>query len=364
MRWLIVGLLVNSATVFGQDSVIIGVAGDSVSTGAVAHPGLSFDADLIWNRLRGSEMPGSLLNEDWTLAAKGAKVRRLAPLAFEFGGASDWVGRNFLHTVMSRYFDFPELSYSAFLGSNPDQEPKTILNAAQDGARIAALKAQILRIYAANNQQLPPQLIIFFTGNDICGPTLGAMTTAEDFGDHLRSGLELIARLNTARTRVLVLSHLSIQQIVQSPSILAKQVPAHSKVMTCGELQKQRAIAWNTSTKDLGYDVSQLLSLVSMPSTPQMFCPNLFGSNLDFAGKDQIFTVTGRIRAYRQQAQRIVEDLQRTQNPEATTRVDFGFVPETETIRFEADDIANDCFHLSPNGQLKISAVVKPLLQQ
>ncbi len=363
-RSILFGLMSCASALQGQNSPVIGVAGDSLSTGAVVHPGLSFDADLIWNRLRGGELQSALLDPAWVSASTGHEIKRLVPLVEEFRGASDWVGRNFLHTVMSRYFDFPNLSYLAFLGGSADQESIRILNAAQDGARIASLRAQIMRIYVANNRQLPPQMIIFYTGNDVCGPTLGSMSTAEDYGDHLRSGLELIARLNTAKTRVLILSHLSIQQIVQSPAILAKEVPAHSKVMTCGELQKQRAIAWSSTSKDLGYDVTQLLSLVSFPSTPQMFCPNLFGANIDFAGKDQIFTLTGRMRTYRQQAQKIAAEMQRQQKTDGASRVEYIFVPETEAIRFEAEDIANDCFHLSPTGHLKISAAINPILSQ
>jgi hypothetical protein len=332
----------------------LGVIGDSLSTGAASHAGLNFEADVIWSRLTGNRYESESPDQSHP------RLERIAPTHFEFRGGFDWVGRNFLFAVMSNYFDFPELSWVGQLSSDFRQSQSRILLAAEDGARVSDFRRQLLRLLRANQGRLPDRVVAFFSGNDICGPSLARMTSAEEFVDHLRAGMDMIMQASTGgRTLVYIPAYLSVQQVTQSESILQKEIRAHGRVMTCKELHNLPPTAWKSDQKYGDYAVSDLLNMIQFPVSPRSFCPTLFGANLDNAGKEQIFTLTGRMRSFRQSAKQAVTDFNNRLALEKRSDLQFYFVEQTESLRFAASDISNDCFHLSQEGHKKVASVIE-----
>lgn len=322
--------------------------GDSLSTGAATNAALTFDAEDLWKVFTGATNVG----------VDRPAPRRLWPSTREFRGSADWVFRHLIQSLSRKYLDTEELSWGYLVGERLGIPASHIAIAGEDGARTDDAVRHVDRVLDANGGLLPRRLFLFYTGNDLCAPTVSLTTPPEEFQEALQRGLSYIARnggLSGEGSDVYVVGYLSVLQLLHSDEILAKKVKAFGEEITCRALREQLY-----QPKDPAY----LPKLPPeawyfprfMPPNPAEFCPTLFGLQaLPGAKKDEIIgALANRIRDYRKIQ---VEAVQAAQVV-APANLRFHYIAETTNLTFGADDIAGDCFHLSAAGQQKIASAV------
>lgn len=341
----------------------LAVLGDSLSTGAGTHPALAFDTLKLWDVFSGrislsakrADLPtdlGALAGTD-ELAAP----RRLWPSPREFYGGPDWAWRHWQQAVSRTYLDTGAYSWGYLTGLLLAVPPAAVALAGEDGARILSLSRHVDRVLAAGDQILPRRLLIMYTGNDLCGAVPEQITSPTEFSAQLTSGLEYIRRNGrpaaASGTDVYVLSYLGILQLLTSEDILNKKITAFGSNTTCRELRANgyrpadggEAMARTARAAGIPW-YFQLF----MPPNPAAFCQTLFGSG---KGREAtVNTLANHIRAYRDKQQAVVQAAART-NSDPALRLHL--INDTAALKFTADDIAGDCFHLSVAGQAKVA---------
>jgi lysophospholipase L1-like esterase len=347
----------------GRAAETYAVIGDSISTGAVTHPDLSFDATKLWNIFRGQAPFTANAAFLESIGVSGmidplAPPVRLPPSRREFLSGPEWFGKNLLNTFSQLYLDTPQYSWSYLLAKKTGVEPTNILIAAEDGARMKAALPQVERLLEKTGGDLPNKVFFFFTGNDLCGPNMDFVTPSETYAGELQSALEYLkhnGQAPSSGTDVYVLSFLSLLQVSGDPGILAKTINAHGKQMTCKEVANYK--------KDFYVDEALIKSQPEafyffkvFPKSPAGLCATVFEKNIDFSPQQRI-TLANRIRSYRDLSKQTVDAMNAMPN-QPGNEVRFHFISETANLAFAPEDLAEDCFHLSARGQKRLSETV------
>jgi len=353
---LAAGLLLWCLATQGAAQETIGVIGDSISTGAVANPALRFDAMHLWQIFRGETalpVSASVLNAAGVTAAREPlKIpQRLPPSLREYTGSLDWVGKNILNIFSNLYLDTEQYSWSYILGLGLGLDNTHLLIAAEDGARMKNAIRQIDRILAYTKGEIPSRLFIFYTGNDLCGPTMDFVTTGEEFSAYLDDALKYLqvnGKPAAGGSTVYVVAPLGVLQITTSPEIQQKQIQAHGQTMTCKEVSEYKG-QFDIKPEALAANVEMQYFFRLFPKTPTVMCPTVFGQNMDYQ-PEQSVVLANRIREFRRVSQDIV-----SRNAEALAKGNPGlklkYISGTEKLIFSPEHIAADCFHLSVAGQ-------------
>ncbi len=342
------------------------VLGDSISTGAATHPALTFDSLALWKVFNGEtavtprleDLPAEMRS---TMPSPLRPPVRLWPTAREFFGGPDWGYRNLLQTLSKVYLDTEEYSWSYMVAAGLGLPPERLLIAAEDGARAEAMTRQMDRVLEATAGVLPSDILVLYTGNDLCGATLDHVTSVDDYENGLAKGFDYLLRngqVGPGGSDVYLLSFLSILQLLHAEDILAKRVHAFGGEETCRELR-----AANYRPKDPKYDPhlpeDAWFFGPFMPPNPSAFCPTLFGADAD--NKDaEIGILANRIRLFRERQEKVVEKYNRIAAKAGADgqAVRFHLVQATAELNFQGEDIAEDCFHLSVAGQAKVARAV------
>ena len=334
------------------------VLGDSISTGAVAHPDLSYNQDSLWNIFRGKRSVKPDL--DYYNSVTGQTVSQLVPPTRlwpgvrEYDSSAHWLGLHLLQSVSRTYLDTEQYSWAYQLASQQGVPPENLLIAAQDGARMRDAIVQIDRVLDHTGGIIPEHVYLFFTGNDLCGPTLDFVTDSERYKSALRSALLYLQKNGRVdgNATLTVVEFLGVLQITNSPEIMAKKIPAQDQETTCGEIAnaKKKAGEPATTTDD---SLKMLLGL--LPSSPAAMCPTLYGKNLDFREKDQSVMLANRVRSYRKVSREVVVELGQSMEKSG---IKLRYAEKSGQLVFRAEDIANDCFHLSLKGQKRLAEAV------
>ncbi len=354
----------------------IAILGDSLGTGGAAHPDLHFDSQVLYEIFSGRKTlvprPEDLLTlrQEGVLSSDQSLVTptRLEISRREFDGSINWVGKHTLNAFSRQYLDFEEYSWGNLLGLSLKIPPPQIEIAAEDGARMKAVHRQLDRLLD-QNAQLPEHVFLFFTGNDVCGPSGDFVTTAEDYGLQLQRGLRYLARNGkpgASGTHVWVMDPVGVMQLVTSDAIQNKSVKAHGRTMTCRELQKGLGpkLEETLAAGDL-QQPEKVYFLQMFPRSPADYCPTVFGRGFDREPQDVQQMIANRIRDYRREIQDSVVVL-REQGKKDPRFAGFSFhhVPDTGLLVFGPDDIAEDCFHLALRGQLKVAKAVLAAMER
>jgi lysophospholipase L1-like esterase len=339
----------------------IAVLGDSISTGAVAHPSMQFNKTRLWSVLSGEtsvepdlseyQLATGLKNESFLVP------KRLWPSAMAFTSYLDWYGQHLMLSFSSVYLDTEEYGWPAILGQMLNS--KDVVLAAQDGARAVHGIIQADRLLSATERVLPDRIFLFFTGNDLCSQSIHMITSGSQYGSDLRATLEhLLAHGIVPETGVdiYVLGFLSVMQLTTSETILNKQVPAYGKVLSCRELSRADQIPSSDVYEKLFTESPEARLLVNfLPEHPGAMCPTVFGVNFD-RSESQAALLANRILSFRRESIAVVDRL--SEGSRLPKGVRLHYISETEKLSFTAEDIANDCFHLSLGGQVKIAKLV------
>lgn len=382
MRWLVVlgcSLALGSwayAQPAPAGNKLIAVFGDSISTGAATHPALQMDARRLWDIFTGvqlrpaqaSHLPPGAIAEDLLAGTDGIlpAPSRPWPSPLEFLGGPDWVHRHAMQIMARRFLDTEPYSWAYQLGvkrlsGSLAERARQVMIAAENGARIEHLPRQLSRVLAVNQGQLAAENFVFFTGNDLCAAGAAQITSEDDYRRHLRQGLLALERAPAAPggSDIYVIGLLGVLQLMQSEAILSKQVDAFGERQTC-RLLRQRGFRSENASYDPGLPDGYGWFAYFMPPNPASYCATLFaGGAADDSGL--VSTLANRTRAFRSIAKQLVSDMnsrssQRTKGGDPSHR--WHYIAASEDLSFAADDIANDCFHLSPLGQSKLAQAV------
>ena len=333
---------------YRADARTIAILGDSISTGAVSHPAISyepgklsavFSGELSLEPTEGHKK--ALLGSPYGDVLAGGPPRRLSFSQREFVGGMDWFLQHILFGLSALFLDVEEFSWGNLLGRRLGAQGEDILIAAQDGARVANTKRQYDRVLDATLGKAPEDVFVFFTGNDLCGLSMDYVTSSQSYEASLLDFLEYFQKSSSfsGEHRVWLLDPISSLQLTYSKSIAEKKVQAHGRTMSCRELHGYE------SRSPVGDDV--LLRFV--PPTPTSYCPTVLRRKTP-EDEERLSQLGSIVSGYREAIGRIVAGYQTDPKPFRVLRLQ-----DPGKVVLEADDIAEDCFHLSLNGQIKLA---------
>lgn len=328
--------------------------GDSITTGAVTHEAIRFDPEQLAKifsdqvSLKPLAHHEALLERAHFLPSDWESPRRLWPTPREYLGGVQWVGQHVSLVLAKQYLNVEQFAWSNLLARRLGFEAKDILLAAQDGAKILSTKDQLERVLSAMNGEALEHLFIFFTGNDLCGPTRNLVTETSDYGSATREALYYLkknAPLGPKGLRVWLVDPIGVLQLAYSKSIQEKKVKAHGETLSCKELHEL-----DPQTKTMNFEGDlwmQVMSLV-IPPTPTAYCPMILRNKSEEDRNNLIFT-GNRIKAYREELAKISEEFKTDDS------LQVRHLKSPGKILLEGSDIAEDCFHLGLSGQLKVA---------
>lgn len=345
-----------------QPAPAVAFLGDSISTGAVAHPSVRFDSAALTDIFAGKlllepseEMRRALQEGGFQEAADFQTPRRLPPSTREFAGGLSWLSKHAMLSFSHQFLDSEELSWSSFAGRSLGFAPDRVLIAAEDGARVEAAAAQLERVLETNKGVLPEQVYVFFTGNDLCGPQMDFVTGTEEFGaalDRLAQVVKHKAQMGERGVDIWLVDPVSILQLVQSEEIAAKKVQAHGKEMTCRELQRYPGHSPEELAKasKLPETPEELYVTQFMPRSPAAYCPTIFQAKGE-EGRNQQIALANRIHSFRRE----IAEFTKRHKEKSSQGVRYHHVTGPGRLLFTPDEIAEDCFHLSWRGQMRLA---------
>ncbi len=301
------------------------------------------------------------------------KVERLWPGPREFLSPIDWAVKHLWQGFARLLLDTEENSWGfitsqTLLTRQNKDHSGTLLIAAENGAKAASGIRQMDRLLDRLGNRLPATTFVLFTGNDLCAPMQPLMTTPSAFEDNLKDLFSYTLRNAKplgASSEVVLLSYLGVLQLITSPALLDKKItiPASAnfpeETLTCKQFRDTNRKAAPKSTSSQETDLPPELYYLShvLSFNPALYCPSLFIEPLQ--NEQAVTNVANRIRAFREAEANAVtyaNELKKKSYPNLP--FSFRHIRETANVTFEPDDIANDCFHLSRQGQQKIADAV------
>lgn len=371
----------SSSSIQAQSLAFIG---DSISTGGASHPELAFDFDrlskVFLDELSVAPDAATLdfLRNDSGIELGDIPPTRLGLSKREYTHPVSWVSNRFVTSVFSRYLDTEEYSWGFLLSRIADIRAQDVVIAARDGEKSLHARAQVDRILEANGGKAPAHTFILFTGNDLCAPDLQLATLAADYQKSIETAVRyFIANAKVEKeggiAHIWMVDPVGLLQLVTSPSIAQKKIPAFGKTMTCSDLQAGRdlhspapipATGLPPKLKDSADAKSpeefekestraglRTMFDFLLSRGPQQLCPSLFASG-GSTSQNQL-ELSELLQGYRKALDKIQKKLN---NASPSFRVHH--VKASSDVIFEGEDIGNDCFHLSARGQLKVAKAV------
>lgn len=369
-------LICASALFFGYSPQIkaqtLAFIGDSISTGGASHSELGFDFERLSKVFMGetSVLPDAatvdFLRTNAAIELGEERPTRLNFARREFTHPVSWMSNRFVGSVFSRYLDTEEYSWGFLLSRLAQIQANEVVIAARDGEKSLHARPQVDRILEANGGKAPLHTFLFYTGNDLCAPDVQLATHIDDYQENIEVAVRYMinnAEVSKGPAHIWLVDPVGLLQLVTSPSIAQKQVPAFGKTMTCSDLQGGRNLL----------DKSAAASTVGNPSSveemekeslraglramfdfllgrgPQQLCPSLFSRD----GSESQLQLSELLQGYRRGLDKIQKKLN-----QASPNFRVHHVQASSKVIFEGEDIANDCFHLSAQGQLKVAKAV------
>ena len=378
----------------------VGILGDSLSTGAGTHPSLEFNGDSLWEVFKGLR-PISATSEHEGLQEfiKSKDLETpvvLYPGVREYRSGFEWVMANLQRTFSAGFLNTEEYSWGHILGRSLGAEGQSIYIAGQNGAQVASFRRQADRLIDHLDGRLPDRVFALFSGNDLCASHLSLMTSQEDYKNSVLGGLKYLGvngQSSTSGTEIFVVGFLGVTQLMASDSILDKPINAFGEPMTCRQLRHDQFLPKKPPTNAKHPETLFMSHMV--PPNPARYCPTLFALPLLAQSEAGIFSsateesksssndgkkeslamsrtnqvnrkiddmlgqISSRIRQFRSASSQAVREANiwmKSKYPQKN--ITFKYIDATERLKFEADDIADDCFHLSVQGNLKLAKTI------
>ncbi len=340
----------------------IAILGDSISTGGASHSALAFDFDRMENVFTDRTDLGMDAGTRDFLKAEGIdKIdsERLDLARREFIHPLMWMFNSFVTAMSSHYLDTEEYAWGSLLGALRGDH---VLIAARDGERAMHAKQQVDRLLEATEGRAVDNVFVFFTGNDICASVPEAITPEDEYVESIEEALHYYMKNAQSEgghvTRIWLLNPLGVSQLTTSPVIQNKKIFAYGADHTCQELQSDQLDKKLNAEAPAGSNIGMRTIMTQLFSGGTFgLCPTLFAYH-QTKSLDTLLPVSNALRAYGDGLSRLADKLNKLD-----PKFRIASLSSTSSLSFAADDIANDCFHLSVRGQLKVAQTIKTELQ-
>ncbi len=330
----------------GASAVIFG---DSVASGAATHPALEYNGDVLWDILSGKV----------DVSAKSSDIPHIGGLELErphivFLSESEIANHPFDSTTIlltqslsSIFLNTEEYSWGYQLARKLGASGSKIYFASTNGAQSADFLKQVQRFLTVSGGQLPKYIFVMFTGNDLCSLYGTGMTSAEIYSSNIEAGLSLLTAMtpHPEGTNIVLAGILPVTQVYQSTSILDHKVKAYGNEVTCRELRETKFL--RPESVQPKYAATAMFSQL-FPPNPSLMCPSLFA--VDKVMKDQISEVATTAGLYRDGLEKLAATYRKKSNGFSVR-----YLKSLSNMKLEGSDIAQDCFHLSIDGQSKVA---------
>ena len=335
------------------------VLGDSLSTGIFTSPRFA----LNYPGITSQAVKGERANPEGIISTGGVPPVRVRKPEEEISQLGK--GVPLLAEALLKVLEWPELSWANHLGgANAPAEGKVVL-AARNGAQ-AERTADEVTSWVENTEdhqkpQLPAEIYVFFSGDDLCR-AIGEqdkMTSASDYVQGIRNGVQTLARDASANPRgstVYLVSHLDILQQVTNPQILASKhihvFDPDDRELTCQDFVKKYQHSQGSSRPE---DQAKLFTY-----NPMNICYNMLShaAGLDpAAAQVPLATLKATIDSYRSGLASLATELQ-TDPLLSAAGMKVKLITTTNELKMDPEDLANDCFHLSAQGQIKLAKTI------
>jgi len=328
------------------------VFGDSIASGAATHSKMEFDGDVLWEILNG--------RRDVTAQKVDTPILtelELEPPTLVFPTQSEIMNHPFttssevlMQSLGSLFLNTEEYSWAYQVSRKLGVSGKKVYFASSNGARSADFSVQVQRFLTRSKGSLPKYIFVMFTGNDLCSPYGQGVTSPDLFHANLESGLKMLSEAShhLEGTRVFLAGVLPITQLYQSSSILDKKVRAHGAEVSCRELRESSFVRPESNPPK--HAIPAMFTQI-FPPNPSLMCPNLFAPEKSM--KDQISELATTAGLYRDQIEKLHSAFAGKSN---TFKVEY--LKDLQKLTLAGEDIAQDCFHLSVQGQSKVAAKV------
>lgn len=244
--------------------------------------------------------------------------------------------------------NYPENAFSQITATGFGVRPDRVYNMAVNGERVNSIASQFQKLMTVV-PTVPNYLLVSFTANDACSEEIFS-TPIETFrekylrslleGDNAQAGLRYVVRAapSDRDTSLFLLASLNFPQVLTNPSILNREVPLHFSTVRCERFRS----GLHKDGPRMSYITDKLI---------QVTCPAVLGT--DPNGTDETSTFR------RQHLQKIhsamiaaqAEAIAILQTENKNPRLKLHFVGSPAQIAFDGRHVANDCFHLSNQGQ-------------
>lgn len=363
LPWILATLLQSQSGL----AATIGIVGDSISTGGASHPALAFDLDRISavftgaQKLEADQATLDFLSAEGVTTPPNAKRLDLSPR--EYVHPLVWMFNSFVTSMSSQYLDTLDFAWGSLLGRLRGHDE--VFVAARDGEKSLLARQQMDRILDGVKGEALDHLFVFYTGNDLCGAVPEYMTSPSEYSNSIEEAvryyiLNAKPKSNGDITHVWLVSPLNVSQLVTSKVIQNKRVFAYGKERSCKELQSDqfdKNLMGTPSPDDKNIGLRPILAQI-FQGGPYGLCPTLFayhqGNSLE-----ALQPLSDALAGYRKELQELskrlneVSPLFRVQN-----------ISSAAPIEFAAEDIANDCFHLSLKGQMRVAKAIRAEMEQ
>jgi hypothetical protein len=362
---IMMGLIaVNPARAFDG----VAILGDSMSTGAAAHPQLEFDSWKIWDIFNGKnklDIQADYVPPEFRKFTKNLESpTRVRPSIRENDGGSGWLWHNVTQILSAKTLEEHRLSFGYFVGLALGVGSKDILLAGENGARASRAWMHASRLIGARGGDIPDKIIMLYTGNDLCAQNYDEITSADEYGNNLLSGMKYIvinAHTPAQGSKIFLPAFLPVTSLINETSILERKIRLNGDEMTCKDARAKMFATKGSSTEGLDDSRFQVFKNF-IPPSPVLLCPTLFHPAAQDGAKQTL--LANRIRAYRDAQKKAVSDFNEWRGRRHPGKAfEAVYLDGPEQVRFTGEDVAGDCFHLSARGQGKVaSAILRGIL--
>lgn len=243
--------------------------------------------------------------------------------------------------------DFPENAFTMVTASGFGVKPENVFNAAVDGKRVDDIAGQTQALLK-KSKVFPDYIFLSFTANDACSEEIfdeSIDAFRAKYSKSLIEGANGVAGLRylvkqapkDRDTSIFWLASLNFAQVLTNPSILDRKVRLHNSVVRC---ERFRA----GEHRDDG-------RMTYLADKLKVMCPAILGTAPFAQDQRSRFRRQHLADVHRamleEQKKAIVLLTMENENP----RVQLRYIGSPGEMEFHGHHVANDCFHLSPEGQ-------------
>ncbi len=243
--------------------------------------------------------------------------------------------------------NYPENAFSQLTATGFGVKPSNIVNVATNGQRVDSIATQFQKLQKIVST-FPDYMFLSFTANDACSEEIfstsvdafraGYLTRLLD-GNNGQGGMRYMTRFapTDRDTSVFLLAPLNFPQVLTNPKILEREVPLHFSTVRCERFR--------TGNHAEGPRISYLADKL------KQMCPAVLGTNPKSMDDDSIFRRKHLVLIHEAMVQAQEAAIATLRSENKNSRLKLRFISSPSRISFDSRHVANDCFHLSNQGQ-------------